>query len=283
MSIATYSIDQLLDGEVAISEAVGHLFPIAHATDVWAVTLHVPEDACLCAGMSESAGVRAAMPYRERLEEMRRLAAAVSEATLPAGDGHEEALATVFRRRPRDGALCIAANQVRTMLQETARALYEGDPGYYTLRTALRRNLRVEPTIIPIRRPTGNGRWQVVTEPDGILELPRQVRKPPYERSVLQRPEYVRGPLQLRLLLVAKRVGAGEALSDDVLLYLLEYAGPFVGLGAHRGLEDTPVGEPGRFEIVRWEHHQLEAPAPPPLPARRKRAAGARQTEAEGD
>lgn len=278
------SIDEVLEGNIAVDQAVGHLFALKHATDAWQVRLVIPQGACLCGGLSESALVRAARPWRERREEMRRLAVAVSAATLPAQDGKEgdEPLITVFRRDPRDGALCIAGNQVRTMLQETARALFEGDPGYRRLQYGLHRNLRVEPTIIPLWRQGEDGRWRKVTKPDGILELPRQVRKPPYERSVVQRPEYVRGPLQLRMLLVAKRVGAGESLTDEVLLYLMEYAGVYVKLGAHRGLEDTPAGEPGRFEIESWQHHRLEPPPPPTLSASSRKRRG-KAAPAEGE
>ncbi len=260
---------------IAVTKPVGTLFPLREATDVWQAQVEIPAGGVLCGGMSSSARARSEMPYPTRITELQSIAQQVSEETLP--DLESPGL-TVFRRHPESGALCISANQIRTMLQEAAKAVYEGKAEYYRLRSALRRNLRIEPTLIPILRPSSEGEWEPVVKPDGVLELPRLVRRPPYERSVLQQPEFVRGPIRLQFTLHAMRIGAGEVLTDEVLRFLLEYAGQFVKLGAHRGLEDTWHGEPGRFTVTAWEHRQIGSPSAPPLKARSK----ARKDESEG-
>lgn len=255
-----------------LRQRIGWLMAEEEATDVVAVRLLVPPGAVLCAGMNASAEARSQMPWRERYEELRQLALQEGEETLPQpGDELEATLWTVFRRRPEDGAICMSANQVRSLLQAAARALYTREEGQRTLANALREHMAVWPTRIPILRD-----GKPIKEPDGVLELPRPIKRPPFERSVIQQPEYVRGPVTLEFLLELARVGKGQVLTEEVLRQLLRYGGRYIGLGSHRGLDDTVAGKPGVFQVVQWEWHHLRDITPPTLrPVRRRRRAAA--------
>ena len=86
--------------------------------------------------------------------------------------------------------------------------------------------------------------WLKMAEPDGIMDLPRTIRKPPFERSIVQRPEFVRGPIEIAFTLAVSRRGQGAIITEQVLQSLLGYAGSFIGLGSHRGIDSTPAGTP---------------------------------------
>lgn len=230
----------------AVERPVGFLFPLVGSTDAWRVRLHFPEDSVICGGLAADAETRSKMPWKLRDEELRRLA----ESTSSTGDEDDESpgpMITKFRRRA-DGELCASANQVRTLMQEAARALYGADPGYFVLRRVLRSNIRYEPTLIPILR-----RDHPLYEPDGVLELARPIRKPPFERSIIQRPEYVKGPLDVHFTVVIARVGTAAVLTGEVLKVLLTYGGAYLGLGSHRGVDDVITGRPGKYVVQRFE------------------------------
>lgn len=152
----------------------------------------------------------------------------------------EEAEALVMRVgfRRVNGKLALSANQIRSMLQECTRALKQGQKGAMVCQQALRTNLWVEPTRIVLDK----------SEPDGVVKLPRTIRRPPFERSVVNEVEYVDPPVVLEFGLKVINEGRGTVLTEDWLKKLFEHGQLFVGLGAHRGLEEF-----GRFKLARFE------------------------------
>lgn len=247
------------NGYVAVEQRVGWLVPLIGVTDAWEVNVKIPGGACICGGLPSDGETRAKIPWSTRDAELRHIAQENTQVGTE-DDAEPPAQTTRFRRSLIEGqeAVCLTGNMVRTMLQEAGRGIYSDDPGWFTLRRALRYNLRIEPTNFPLLR-----KGQPLLEPDGIMDLPRTIRRPPYERSVVQRPEFVRGPIEIHFTLAASRVGQGAIVTGEVLKALLEYSGSFLGLGSHRGIDSTPAGRPGVFEVVYFERADPGVLLPP--------------------
>ena len=253
-------MSQTDEPNVAPSSKQGPLLPEGLATDRYDVILHVVGR--LYGGMPARRETLEKMPWRERNEQLQAQAAAASEETLP-GEEQAAELVTVFRRH--NGALAISANQLRTFMQEVAADWMGADSEYYVLRRALRRNLLVVPTLIPVERREPGG-YSPVDEPDSIDYIPRPIRRAPFERSILQQPEYV-ADVYLRFSLLVGRWGSGVTLGEEVLRYLLEVGMTYVGLGAQRGLQEV-----GRGWIVSWTRVTIGEPVRPPAIPKRQRA-----------
>lgn len=216
----------------------------------------------LYGGMSASKEAYEKMPWATRSEELRKAAAKLTEETVEMEEGPVSL--TVFRRVPGTGALALSANQIRSMLQETAAAVYQGKTGYFSLRAGLRRNLLFQPTLLELRQRTweafaatvGSGSpdpmdaWGPATEPDGVGYFPRTIRKPPFERSIEANPEYVNPPVLISFDTYVLQEGTGRTLTKAVLRALFDYAGSFIGAGAHRGLDGLGTFQVTRFELV---------------------------------
>ena len=242
-------------------EQTGRLQP-SMATHTYHVTLEV--QTVLCGGLDPNSEEQGKRPWPERIEALRQIAAEMREETAP----EDTSLITVFRRW--EAALALSAGQIRSLLQEAAQALYTGQAGYFSLRFALRRNMVITPTLLPLSRDGAR-----LTEPDGILDMPRPIRKPPFERSIIQRPEYLRPPIQIQFALSVAEIAAGGTLQEQVLRYMLEYAGQYIGLGAHRGQDF------GRFILVDWRSEEHKSAATPPRLRDTRRKAAAATEEAQ--
>lgn len=233
------------------------------------LTLTIPGDAMLYGGVAAAKELREKQPWKERREELRGAAAAVTAATVdgvlpPPGtvaDASDEGpLYTVFRRHPDTGQLCLSANQLRTCLAEAARANYSVSDSML-LQKGIRFNVWFEPTLLPLWR--GGEPVAPVMEPDGIAYMPRPINKPPFPRSIIAQPEFVNGPLLVRLtaFFMETKTASGKAISDPgVFTHLLTYAGGVVGLGSHRGLDAN-----GRFIATLGTWTPLKASGPPAL------------------
>jgi len=187
----------------------------------------------IAGGLPADPATLLAMPIPDKLEpeEVAQLGTA---ALLP---GPEEAgkATKVFRRS--NGHIAVSANQLRTMLSESARALYTGTPGIFTLQKALYSNARIEPGLIELDR----------SAPDAHYVQGRTIRRPPFERSVVNDAEVVTGDIAIAFELLVCALGYGTMLREEVLRTLFEYAGEQIGLGADRKLAF------GRFKVERFE------------------------------
>lgn len=271
----------------AQDDAIEVLPPPRWLTHAWAVELQFPRSSMILGGMPADQETRAKIPWKERYEGLRELAAAANAPPvlpgsilddpgklteeLPEGFTEEtlnplpavdtEQLVTVFRRDARHGGgVALAANQVRTALQAAAAALYEGQTKqYFKLRKALRANFRVDPTLLPLWGPSSDTRLTMaIAEPTGIIDLPRPIRRPPFERSVVTRAEYVEGPFSVSFQLGIVATGNARVMTGEVIETLLSYVGEVIGLGSHRGLDNVRGLEPGMFVVSKFESVELE-------------------------
>lgn len=228
-------------------------------TEVKYYRLDMETTSRICGGVSAVMADRPWPRYIKEEEERQKVAAATAEATEPLKlqPGTEEPAEAVemrvgFRRNA-FGVLCLSANQVRSMLAEATRARMTGETGVMRQLQALRTNLWVEPMLLRLQRPGVSSVNAEVKEPDGVVALPRTIRRPPFERSVVNVVEYLEPPVLVACVLQVSDVGRGKTLSSGQLEGLLEHASHFVGLGAHRGLQEF-----GRFRVVKFEPEQVE-------------------------
>lgn len=185
----------------------------------------------MAGGVSAAMADRPWPQYLKEEEERQRTAEETAEET--------EAVVTRVGFRRVNGSLALSANQIRSMLQECTRALLQGKGSKVLLhQQALRTNLWVEPTRILLNKEV----------PDGVATLPRTIRRPPFERSVVNQVEYVNPPITLEFTLKVVETGRGAVLTSEWLKTLFEHGQLFVGLGAHRGLEEF-----GRYELKVFE------------------------------
>lgn len=244
----------------------------ATATDVCEVALGMAGR--MYGGMNASREVLANRPWKERNEDLRKIAQEVNAEALP--DDEEAGPQQTVYRRTKDGELAISAGQIRTFLQEVAADALAGRPNYFVLRRALRRQLFIEPTLIILERG-----GKAVQEPDGIDYIPRPIRRPPFERSVVHEPEYV-DKATVRFNMYIGRFGSGMSITDEVLAFLFAHGGQYVGLGAHRGLTDHEAGE---FAVLGWEWRHLQDFQVPAIPSsgvtRSQRKAQGEQADSE--
>ncbi len=135
--------------------------------------------------------------------------------------------------------------------------MYEGQTKqYFKLRKALRANFRVDPTLLPLWTGTGLASLSIA-EPTGIIDLPRPIRRPPFERSIVTRAEYVEGPFHVSFQLGIVSTGNARVMTGDVIETLLSYVGEVIGLGSHRGLDNVRGLEPGMFVVSKFEPVEL--------------------------
>ena len=233
-------------------------------------------------GLNPDSVEAAKRPWKDRIDEMIAIARAEREKSVPllvpvVADSKVPPY-TIFRRSPQTGEISLGANQIRTLLQEVARTIYAGVTELYGLQRALRSNLVIVPGYVPFLRD-GHG----LLTPDHMDEMARPIKGPPFDRSIVMNPEFVEPPLTVEFALYVCNVGAGANLMPDVVQYLFNHGGAWIGLSSHRGIQGTDSElEAGRFVVESFTATSLTGTKPPKLPGVVK-TARAKKPEAADD
>lgn len=147
---------------------------------------------------------------------------------------------TGFRMKDGKPPPLIGAYQVKAMLQESARALYDkgSKPSIYQVARAITYGLDVIPSEIPIQGGSEGPKSQI----HQVISHPRDERiKVPFSR---ERDSWVGGKLSFKVLILAS--GSAELLVP-IMEDLFQTGAIFIGLGTDRGYSN------GRFTVAVFE------------------------------